>query len=222
MITNSGIRVAPDTATVPSPMDVAVAMARVTRYGGAIWYPLLAHSVLVAELTWRALAPKGPDFDFETFSWSLLHDAHEVVTGEIPRPWKTKDMKDHQHALDARLHVAYNVNPVAVDYALVKRCDERALLVEAITLNLPGFREAYSERDLKGDRFPEVPADEIELGRMLKNSEFYKVDVLEPHLTRPVKAFALILASIKAGDQVGAANLYRIWFDRIVLRVVGL
>jgi len=216
MITFSGVRVAPDTATVPTPMDIAVAMARITRYGGAIWSPLLAHSVLVAELTWRKLAAQGADFDFETFCWSLLHDAHEVVTGEIPRPWKTKDMKDHQHQLDARLSLLYNINPVAVDFDLVKTCDERALIIEAVGLGLPGFKEAYSARDLKGDKFPVIPQDEMDLGRRVKNSEFYRVDVLEPQLTRSVKGFAQILDSILAGDRVGAANLFRIWFDRIV------
>lgn len=219
MITFSGIRVAPDAIAVPNPIDIAVAMARITRFGGAIWTPLLAHTVLVGELCWRALAARGADFDFETFAWSLLHDAHEVVTGEIPRPWKSKDMKGHQHNLDARIGLLYHVNPVSVDYELVKKCDERSLLIEATVLNLPGFRESYEERDLKGDKFPEIPGDEVTLGHRVLNSEFRHLDVFEPMSMKSVTGFASVLEAIRAGDQVGAANQFRILFDRITARV---
>jgi len=219
MITQSGIRVAPDTNTVPAPLDLAVHMARITRFGGAVWSPLLLHSVLVAELVWRELATRKEDFDFPSFCWALLHDAHETVTGEIPRPWKPKQMKDYQHELDYRIAQAYRVDLTKVDLKLVKAMDERALLLEANSLGLPkeSFQKAYSEREMGGDGFPAVPDDQLRLGEDVATSAFWNIDVRWPFTSRIVRTLAQIFTMIKSGDQVGAANAFRLMFDRVVV-----
>lgn len=219
MITFSGIRVAPGTSIAPAPVDIAVQMGRVTRFGGAIWSPLLMHSVLVAELTWRDLAAKNAQqFDFQTFAWSLLHDAHEVVTGEVPRPWKPKQMKDYQHELDFLIASAYKVDLRQVDTRIVKAMDERALLLEALELNLPGFTAVYQQQDLAGDHFPHIPEDEQRLAGALINSDFWRAEVVTDWRSRPVKLFAAVLEQLQSGDQVGAARNFRLMFDGIVGR----
>lgn len=217
MITASGIRIAPETKTTPSPEDVAVHMTRITRYGGAIWCPLIMHSALVGELVWRELLERKEDFDFQTFAWSLLHDAHEVVTGEVPRPWKPAQMKDHQRDLDFLIADAYRVDLRKVDLKLVKAMDERALLIEALTLELPGFREIYQRQELAGDRFPNVPEDQLKLGSKVVGSSFWDVDNLNPLASSAVRTFARVLEMVKSGDQVGGARTFRLMFDRVVV-----
>lgn len=219
MITFSGIRIVPGTKTVPTPMDIAVQMGRITRFGGAVWSPLLMHSVLVAELTWRHLAAKkSEDFDFQTFCWALLHDAHEVVTGEVPRPWKGREMKDRQHELDFEISAAYKVDLLKADTRIVKAMDERALLLEAMELSLPGFTAVYEKQELAGDHFPHIPEDEHRLAGALINSDFWRAELVTDWRSRPVKLFAGILEQLQSGDQVGAASSFRLMFDGLVGR----
>lgn len=219
MITYCGIRVAPGTTIAPSPADIAVQMGRITRFGGAVWSPLLMHSALVAELTWRNLAAQNAkQFDFQTFSWALLHDAHEVVTGEVPRPWKPKQMKDSQHELDFLIASAFKVDLREVDTRIVKAMDERALLLEALELGLPGFTAVYERQELGGDHFPHIPEEERRLAGALVNSDFWRAEVVTDWRSRPVRLFTGVLEQLAAGDQVGAARNFRLMFDGIVGR----
>ena len=178
MITNSGIRVAPDTETVPTPRDIAVAMGRITRFGGAIWCPLLAHSVLVGELVLRNLRSRTGGVAVatrkETWAWAVLHDAHEVVTGEVVRPWKPGDLAALQRGLNERLAKAFSLDLSLVHLELVKRMDERALCLEAEVLGLPGFRESYIKHELGGsaDAYPALDAAEGILTDRLHRSVF--------------------------------------------------
>lgn len=216
MITHSGIRVAPGTEEMPTPVDLAVHMGRITRFGGAIWCPLLMHSVLVGELTWAAIRKKGGEFDFQTWAWSLLHDGHETITGEIPRPWKTASMKDHQHRLDSLIAKAYRLDCLKIDFALIKVCDERALILEGTELRYPRFQEIYEKIELSGDKMPAISDDERRLAQALTRSEFWHAEFVTDPLSRPVAAFARILEHVQSGDLVGAAHLFRITVDRLV------
>lgn len=142
MITSTGIRVAPDNQNCPSELDVAIAMCRITRYAGAIWCPLAAHSILVAELVLT--------MSHSLFDWAcgLLHDAHETVTGEITRPWKPREMKTFEKDLNYRLEKHFQV--FGLEGKQIKEADVRALVCEATVLNLPGFWDIY------GVRHPEI------------------------------------------------------------------
>lgn len=216
MITYSGIRVAPGTTEMPAPIDLAVHMGRITRFGGAIWSPLLMHSVLVGELTWAALRARGGELDLNTWAWSLLHDAHEAITGEIPRPWKTSSMKDHQHQLDYLLQKAYKLDPLKIDFKLIKQLDEKALILEGVELRLPHFLGTYESVDLMGGKVEEMTGGEWRLIQALVRSEFWHAEfTTDPH-SRPVKDFARILQHIAGQDIIGAAHLFRMTLDALV------
>lgn len=65
----------------PTPIDIAVHAGRICRFGGAVWAPLLAHLMFVGLLAYKRSGK------IENFIWGLLHDAHEVVTSDVPRPF---------------------------------------------------------------------------------------------------------------------------------------
>jgi len=92
MLTYSGVNVLPENGEVPAPIDLAVHMGRICQFGGARWFPLLAHSVLVGEYAYRTGCLSGRcEFHHHCWAWGLLHDAHETITSDVPRGWKTPD-----------------------------------------------------------------------------------------------------------------------------------
>jgi hypothetical protein len=155
-------------------MDIAVGMCRITRYAGAVWCPLAAHSIIVAEFAYRLAHthqqlwyegkrpdPISPDL---MFAIGLLHDAHETVTGEITRHYKPPEMKPLERELDVLIH-----EELGVDFEVkegtrkaIKAMDEMALAVEAITLGLIGW-PAYYERMEKRSA-PKLSAEEVRIG----------------------------------------------------------
>lgn len=127
MLTYSGIEITPDNLQSPSPMDLAVQMSRICRYGGAVWCSLLFHSFLVAEMVDRGS-------NDETWAWALLHDAHEVILGDIPHPWKRTDYDrvELERQIDSVIIEAYcpDFNFNQVDLRLIKDCDRSVVYVE--------------------------------------------------------------------------------------------
>lgn len=218
MITHSGINIAHEDGNVPTPTDIAVSMARMTRFGGSIWAPNLSHSVITAELVYRVEAARGDSFDFNSFCWALLHDAHEVVTGEVQYPWKPSQMKFDQGQLDARIASAYRINLKEVDLDKVKAADVRSLQLEGVSLGLPNFVREHERTYLKGDKFPVIPDEEYGMARAVLASAFRHVDVHDPLDSSAIRTFAGILGLIQRGDQVGAASVFRTLFDRVVVR----
>lgn len=154
MITNSGIWMRPGEAAAPTPRDIAVGMCRITRYAGAIWVPLAAHSILVAEFAYRATQYPCD------FAFGLLHDAHETVTGEVTRKWKPPEMKSREADLDARIFAAFNlsISTYAERHDLIKAADEKALCAEATLCGLPHWAEYYEREE--GRAAPALTADE--------------------------------------------------------------
>lgn len=144
MLTYSGVHVTPATAEAPAPVDLAVQMSRLCQFGGSVWFTLLSHSVFVAELLWGEPDRKPAPSKLQTWAWALLHDAHKVVTGDIPRPWKSDDMKKRQRDLDARILKRYKIQKKDVDFKAIDKVDKRATIVQGILLNLKGFKEVIS------------------------------------------------------------------------------
>ena len=66
--------------------DVAAGLSRICRFGGACrdHYSVAQHSFHVMAVV-RRLAPNCPD---DGLRFALLHDAHEIVLGDIPNPTK--------------------------------------------------------------------------------------------------------------------------------------
>lgn len=159
MLTHSGVHMMPDEDAAPSPEDLAVQMGRLCQYGGAIWHTLLAHSVFVGELAWRAFAEAPRPARLANWAWGILHDAHEVVTGDVPRGWKTDDMRARQRDLDRRIMRRYVANESLLDLDAIKRLDEQATRIQCVGLGLRGYRELKMEQDGR-DPNEDIPTED--------------------------------------------------------------
>lgn len=140
MITTSGIIVDPGMDSAPGAMDIAVGMCRITRYAGAIWCPLSVHSILTAEMAFQNAG------EHRLWAYGLLHDAHEIVTGEIVRAWKPTDLKAGQTELDTRIFPKFGLHKTEMNEIkhLVKAADDKAHCLEATLLGLPGWKDYYT------------------------------------------------------------------------------
>src|SRR5258708_3588012 len=100
MMTISGVIVEPDfDLAAPTMYDIGYSLSRMERFGGhtRTSYTVLQHLFAAAELA-RLL-----EYSTRIQLLALLHDAHESVTGDIPRHWKTKDMSAQQDLIDERI-----------------------------------------------------------------------------------------------------------------------
>ena len=79
------------------PKRVAEAMQRIGRFSGQIpGCNVLVHSLHVEQLLNRAEPP-------ETRLWALIHDVHEVLTGDVMRGWKPGQLDDMQYRIDEKI-----------------------------------------------------------------------------------------------------------------------
>jgi hypothetical protein len=80
-----------------NPGHVAECMQRIGRFGGQIpGCNVLVHSLHVERLLHHA-EPSA------TRLWALLHDAHEVLTGDVMRGWKPGQLDDMQFRIDQKI-----------------------------------------------------------------------------------------------------------------------
>ena len=79
------------------PRRVTECMQRIGRFGGQIFgCNVLGHSLHVELLLNRAEPP-------ETRLWALIHDVHEVLTGDVMRGWKPGQLDDMQFRIDEKI-----------------------------------------------------------------------------------------------------------------------
>lgn len=147
ILTASGREVSVANEVVPSLGDIAQSLSRIPRFAG---HGKLPWSVLDHTLFCYALSKQGAmPYAFPALGLAmLLHDAHEAVTGDIPTPVKTADMKSTQWALDLKIMDAYfpgGYDAYDFQHAQVKKVDLQALLVEAL---LVGPRAITSASDV--------------------------------------------------------------------------
>lgn len=87
------------------PRWVAECLQRIGRFGGQ--HPtanVLIHSLQVA---WM-LRDSSPAIQL----WALYHDAHEILTGDVPRKFKNERLKAEQMVLDSWLQAALGIKVV--------------------------------------------------------------------------------------------------------------
>lgn len=216
MITYSGQWMRPDTKECPTPTDIAVHMGRICRYGGARWFPLLAHSVLVGEFAAQKSGMVRPYADASTWAWALLHDAHEAVTSDVPRNWKPKEMKVMQKELDARIMESFRLDPKKINFEIVKECDELALLCEAELIGLDRFPERYcAEAGIA--EYPKPPAESVDFARRVMESDFWKPGTCTNAKSDAVVEFSNVLWCIQYAGAGAAYEPYR----RMINHYVG-
>lgn len=161
MITFTGVQMHPGCGKSPMARDIAVGMCRITRFAGAVWCPLAAHSILVAEYSFLH---KRTDL---AWAQGLLHDAHEVVTGEVTRHYKPVEMKALEAELDSEIFAWMNLDPLAYRQArdFVKQMDEKALCAEAVLLGLKNWPDYY--RRMEGRDVPDISDTETWIAKLV-------------------------------------------------------
>lgn len=84
-------------AIITDPERVAACLGRINRFGGQVANcTVLRHSLSVYD---RVNA--DPDSLDAARLWALLHDVHEILTGDVVRPYVTARLRMDQQAIDA-------------------------------------------------------------------------------------------------------------------------
>lgn len=129
----------------PSLEALAHGLARMPRYAGQTLVPwfVVDHLIVCARI---AMQFRGWPERLQLHA--ALHDAHEAMTGDIPVPFKTPDMKRLQHTLDERIYASLGLSlPTLAEQNVVKVIDEEALLAEArIVAPAPTYTRIVEER----------------------------------------------------------------------------
>jgi hypothetical protein len=123
----------------PSIGDIGLALSRIPRFAGHTrrWWTV-AHHVL-----WLEDYGRYNGLGRDARLGILLHDAHEAVTGDIPTPFKNKELRDLQRALDRGIFGRYH--PLFwYSEEIVKYYDQLGLMAEAVVVGPPAL-------DLKAD-----------------------------------------------------------------------
>ena len=190
MITYSGIHIGRHwmSSPVPTPIDIAVGYGRMCRYAGALWVPNLAHVVLTAEIA-ATYGADGP-----TWSRSILHDAHEIVTGDAVAHFKGSQLKHLQEGLDTKIFGYYLGRDDGMSET-VDVADLAARDAEALELGLPGYAaHTLAEEDrIVG----EVPLLYREWVRELNSSEWVQ-NTTHPNCM-PVSCMEEVITHIRDG-----------------------
>lgn len=118
----------------PTPLtieDVAASLSKICRFAGACtrFVSVAQHSVLVAAIVRYNLNGSPADV-----IGALLHDAAEMVLGDIPRPAKKRlqGIKELEADILARTIIGLDVSAIwkLVDHSKIQKADEIALATE--------------------------------------------------------------------------------------------
>lgn len=213
MITHSGVHIQRVGGVVgtPTSSDIAIQAARICRFCGAVWSPLLNHLVVVAVMAWDRSPVETRPYNAV---WGLLHDAHEVATSDIPRPFKCDCMRVEQAAIDLRLLNTYLGDKQSlVDFDLVKQVDIDACDIEAVQLGLPNYRDlalsnAEAYRGKVVDRLYDSTRD-VELFQNVRH-EFATVPQYALR-SSAVRRFSTALEFAKQGDWAAFERHFQSW-----------
>jgi len=119
----------------PSLWDIAVSLSREGRYAGAgmRWWPVALHTFVVCDMLPSKLKLHG-----------LLHDSTESVTGDIPKPAKSKELEDFEDKLLAVIYKGLDVSlPSPLEWDAVKVADKKALRGEVYTVGTQALQQVY-------------------------------------------------------------------------------
>ena len=99
------------------PQRVAFALFRINRFGGQVdGCEVLGHSLRVYE----ALPSVS---SYAARMWALLHDAHEIITGDLVRPYKSVRLSRGQSEIDAVLQARFCPSITGDDIEMVRLAD---------------------------------------------------------------------------------------------------
>jgi hypothetical protein len=98
------------------PQQVAECLHRINRFGGqAVGCSVLQHSLAVYDSVagWPA----------NVRLWALLHDCHEILTGDVVRQYANSLLTSHQTEIDCQVRDALGLTLSADDAMAVTRAD---------------------------------------------------------------------------------------------------
>ena len=101
---------------VNQPERIAEALQRLGRFGGQ--HPtsnVLWHSL---EVAWMCRT-----MTTDAQIWALFHDAHEVLSGEVTRPFKTIDLQLKQQEADEELMRAFDLRIGRAEWKQIQSAD---------------------------------------------------------------------------------------------------
>lgn len=208
MITYSGqhLQTIGGEAGTPTNMDIAVHSGRICRFGGAVLYMLLPHLIFVGLMAWRR---SGLSKDL---LGGLLHDAHEIATCDVPKPFKCDCMRREQSAIDDRIFGKYPLLANGFDHDLIKMCDRDAADIEATQLGLSGYSEKeLADSDGYGRVRPTIfnDPDIISLFNKIKDSPFGQPEQTICPDSKGVLYFTHILDFFQQGEIAFPLQIFR-------------
>ncbi len=99
------------------PQWVALAMFRINRFGGQIFHcDVLGHSL-------RVYGTLPSVSSYAAKMWALLHDTHEVITGDLVRPYKSVRLTRAQTEIDAAIQARFCPLITSEDIEMVRAAD---------------------------------------------------------------------------------------------------
>lgn len=134
---------APMSEVALTPEYIAAGLARIQRYGGKYprRYSVASHSVLVCRLL-----PVSASVNAR--KWALLHDAHEIETGDIPAP-VARALGDVLQTIidgiDGEVKWHLEVYPDPTDVRQVHAADMAAREIEIAAVTDPTYLESQPE-----------------------------------------------------------------------------
>ncbi len=219
----SGFLQRPGSIQVPSSEHIAIVSGRICRYAGNLPCTLLTHVMVGARVVWRLMQNAAREKRLMTFAWWMLHDAHEVITGDHKH--KSTEMKAWQGEIDTAMRTAFYIDERYVDRDVIKLADLLCRWLEADHYGPPEFMRAFVDADspqtlrrLSADS-PQTPSlDMIRETNGVFHSAFGMMDKClvednDPNTELPfsVQCYTSMLESIRSGDLQSVASMYDGW-----------
>jgi len=136
VVTANGIRVSPHNNNAPTLEDIAIQTGRMPRFAGATrpWWSVLHHHFVCGRLADEVGIASGIGASLLKL-YAMLHDAHEAITGDVPKGVKPEALSEYQKELDTRIYEYFDIpKPTLPICQAVKMIDNTALLAEAKSL----------------------------------------------------------------------------------------
>lgn len=205
----SGWQQTPKEIRTPSPLEIAIVTGRICRYAGNLPCSLLTHIMVGARLVWYMMRAELEEARLETFCWWMLHDSHEVITGDFVFE-HTEAMLKWQAEIDAATAAVYGINPMLVDEDVIHKVDLYCRWLEAHHYGSKAFIATHDAHYKHEPPPPEMQRKTVGIFR----SEFGRLSTCvtdeneNPGVHFPVSAYHSILEAILQGKKRGAVEYY--------------
>ena len=155
-------------AIVTDPERVAACLGRINRFGGQVQHcTVLRHSLHVFERL-----DSDPESSDAARLWALLHDCHEVLTGDVVRPYVNGRLRMQQAEIDAAIVARLPLlvpQPESIEWGRVVAADRAVGDWEILEIEQERAPYAFASR--AGKSWAELVSHFIFGGRGLSNEK---------------------------------------------------